>query len=402
MNERETAYNCLCRILIDKQYSNIVLRNNKDNTPFVTQLVYGTLRNYRLARRCWQKYASKLPPQRIGILLDMAVYELCELKTPVYATINEIVNISKHLKGGAYSKMVNAVLRKVDVKDWQDQPLAVATSVPDWLLALWKAHYGKQTAEKIAWSMIEEPETAVRVNRKLTSEEELLKDPAFSSGVVKGCLCYQGNIVESSYFKNNQVIIQSQSSQLVVGSIDLKEGSKVLDMCAAPGSKSLQLAEKLNGSGEVTANDLYPHRVELIKQNALRYQYDNIKPICCDATKISEVLPEDSFDAVLLDAPCSGLGTIKHKPEIKQLITAGDLDDIVSLQKQLLSEAAKMVTDGGLLVYSTCTLNKKENEKQIEAFLQQHLNFTLVKEQTIFPFDFQSDGFYYCQLLRND
>ncbi len=370
MKERETAYNCLCRILIEKQYSNIVLRNNKDTTPFVTQLVYGTLRNYRLVRQGWQKYASKLPPQRICILLDMAVYELWKLETPGYATINEIVEIAKHLKGGTYTKMVNAILRKIDDKDLENQPLTIATSIPDWLFALWKAHYGQETAEEIAWSMIEEPKLTVRVNRKLTSEEQLLKDPAFSLGSVKGCLYYKGNIVESDYFKNNQVIIQSQSSQVVVGNIDLQPDSKVLDMCAAPGSKSLQLAEKLWGSGEVTANDLHPHRVELIRQNAKRYEYDNIKPLCADATKISEILPEDSFDVVLLDAPCSGLGTIKHKPEIKQLITANDLDDIVTLQKQLLSEAAKMVKSGGLLVYSTCTLNKKENEKQIVVFLK--------------------------------
>ena len=400
MSEREVAFNCLCKINIDKQFSNIVLKNCQDNSPLVTQLVYGTLRNYRLVRTIWSKFVKKLPPIKICQLLDMATYEILLLDKPEYATVNEIVNITKKIKAASYAGFVNAILRKISKKNIDNLPLAIRTSHPDWLVGLWKAHYGDDICEKICFDNLKDGKVALKVNSLLTNEEQLLKDDRFYRGVVEGCLYFQGNIIETDYFKNNQVIIQSESSQLAVKEIKVKENQKILDLCAAPGSKTVQLAMKLNNTGLVVSNDIYDFRVELIKQNVERYGLNNVVTSCYDGTKINEKYKENSFDVVLLDAPCSGLGTLKHKPEIKITTTPEDLDDLVDLQKKLLQVAGLMVKEKGVLLYSTCTLNKKENEKQIQWFLKENSNYTLESEKTIFPFDYDSDGFYIAKLIK--
>lgn len=400
MSEREVAFNCLCKITIDKQFSNIVLKNCQDNSPLVTQLVYGTLRNYRLVRTVWSKYTKKLPPTKICQLLDMATYEILILDKPKYATVNEIVNIAKKIKTANYVGFVNAVLRKISKNDINDFPLAIRTSHPDWLVDLWNAHYGDDICEKICFDNLKDGKVALKVNSLLTNEEQLLKDDRFYCGFVEGCLYFRGNIIETDYFKNNQVIIQSESSQLAVKEIKVKENQEILDLCAAPGSKTIQLAMELNNTGLVVSNDIYDFRVELIKQNVKRYELNNVVTSCYDGTKINEKYQENSFDVVLLDAPCSGLGTLKHKPEIKITTTPEDLDDLVNLQKKLLQAAGLMVKENGVLLYSTCTLNKKENEKQVQEFLKENINYTLESEKTIFPFDYDSDGFYIAKLIK--
>ena len=172
-------------------------------------------------------------------------------------------------------------------------------------------------------------------------------------------------------------------------------------MCASPGTKSIQIAMSVEDDCDLYAVDIYPQRVELIEQAAERYGIKSIKTMCDDSRNLPVSLPLYYFDRVLLDAPCSGLGTLKHKPEIKMNLEPGDVDDIVRLQSQLLDAADLMVKNGGYLVYSTCTLNKKENERQISMFLSQHPQFELVYEKTIFPQDSHSDGFYIAKMHKS-
>lgn len=401
MKEREVAYNCLVKVINEKQFSNIVLKNTKEVTPLVTQLVYGTLRNYRLVREAWSKYAGKMPSSKIAILLDMATYELLLLNKPEYATVNEIVEISKTIKGGNSTSFVNAILRKLKKEDVEIEDVALKTSHPDWLVNMWKAHYGKETAEMICNMDCLDARVSLRVNNLLTTRENLLKDEKFTAGKAQGCLYYDGNIIETEYFKKGLVIIQSESSQLAVDAIGLKDHWQVLDLCAAPGSKTVQIASLMHNTGKVVSNDVYPHRCQLILKNVEKYQLSNVEVVNYDGREIGKYYPEQSFDAVLLDAPCSGLGTLRHKPEIKITTTPNDLDSIVQLQKQLLNTVDKMIKKGGILVYSTCTLNKKENEKQVEGFLKNHPDFTLVSSNTIFPTDYDSDGFYVAKMVKN-
>ncbi len=401
MKEREIAYNVLVKVVDEGSFSNIALRNTEGNSPLVTQLVYGTLRNYRLVREAWSKSVKKLPNIKICILLDMATYEILLLNKPTYATVNEIVDIAKKVKGGAFVNFVNAVLRNIDKSSLNNESLAITTSHPDWLVNLWNSHYGKEISEKICLEDCLDGKVSLRVNNLLTTTEQLLNDPKFTKGTVDGCLYYDGNIIESNYFKEKKVIIQSESSQLAVNTLDVKDNMRVLDMCAAPGSKTIQLAMNMHNTGLVVSNDLYDFRVQLIKNNCDRYGLKNVQTICHDGVTLTELFKEESFDAILLDAPCSGLGTLKHKPEIKITTKPEDLDDIVNIQKALLETADRLVKKGGSILYSTCTLNKKENERQVANFIKQHPDYQVESEKTIFPFDFHSDGFYIAKLIKS-
>lgn len=400
MNEREIAWKCLIKIINEKQFSNIVLKNCSQNTPLVTQLVYGTLRNYRLCRYCWSKYVHKIPKSKICILLDMAVYELLFLDKPQYATINEIVNIASGINDGMYRNMVNALLHKINEKDKENLPLEIATSHPDWLVAMWNKQYGKEKCEEICKANLKDGKVALRVNTLLTDRDSLMSDPLFIAGKIKNSLYYKGNILKTDYFKENKVIIQSVSAQTAVELLNVCDNSKVLDLCAAPGGKSIQLAIDMHNTGEIVANDIYDFRCKLIEGNAKRYGLTNIKICCHDGREIDKYYSPFSFDYVLLDAPCSGLGTLRHKPEIKITTVGKDIDDLIKLQRELLIVAAKMVKKQGYLLYSTCTLNKKENEKQIEYFLSINDEYKLIESRIIFPDDYDSDGFFVAKLQR--
>ena len=397
MKEREIAFNCLCKVLIDKQFSNIVLKNNKQVTAFVTQLVYGTLRNYRLCRYAWLKYANSKPNNKVCILLDMACYELLLLNKPSYATVNEIVELAKNYHCDGF---VNAILRKISKEDLNVDDFALKTSHPDWLYNLWVAHYGKEITEKMMLEDLKQAEVTVRVNTMLTSQEELLKDFNFRKTKTDNCLVYQGNVIESDYFKNNLVIIQSSSSMAAVNMLAPKDNARVLDLCCAPGSKTIQIAMMMHNTGLVVGNELYDFRCNLVRENVKKYQMNNVQIVNFDGREIDIFLPTESFDYCLLDAPCSGLGTLKHKPEIKITTTDKDLDNIVQLQGELLAAGAKMIKTGGIFVYSTCTLNKKENERQIENFIKNNQQFKLLEQKTIFPFDDGNDGFYIAKMVK--
>ena len=401
MKERETVWQNLCSIIIDGKFSNLVLRNSAQTSPFITQLVYGTLRNYRLVRHAWQKHAQGKLPAKLAVLMDMACYEMLFMDTPDYATVSECVSIAGKVKKGTYRGVVNAILHKVGKEDLDSDDLALRTSHPDWLVKMWQAHYGSEIAEQICWQDIEEPRVALRANELLTSREELLAQPGFCAGTLSSALYYDGNIVQSEYYLNNLVIIQSESSQEVVNNLTIKPGMEILDVCAAPGSKSIQMAMKMKNTGRIVANDLYDFRAELIRKNAQRYGITNMEVCCHDGTEIMNYYPKGSFDIVLLDGACSGLGTLSHKPEIKINITDKDIDDLVVLQKRLLEAAALMVKAGGVLMYSTCTLNKKENERQVENFLKDHPQFHLEAQRTVFPMEYHSDGFYWARMRRD-
>ena len=196
-------------------------------------------------------------------------------------------------------------------------------------------------------------------------------------------------------------MIQSQSSQIAVDTLNVRKNSYVLDLCSAPGSKTVQMAMMMENTGKIVSNELYDFRSELVRQNLNKYQIRNVELTTVDGVYIDNYYQRNSFDYVLLDAPCSGLGTLRHKPEIKITIKPQDIDEIVMLQKKLLISAANMLKPNGYLVYSTCTLNKKENERQIQSFLAERPDYSLVSQRTIFPFEFDSDGFFVAKLWRN-
>ena len=413
MQLREVAHKILCETLLENSFASLNMRYgdyglNDADQGLLTQIVYGTLRNYDYVRYQWQLYVEDNVAKKVAVLLDMSTYQLLFLdRIPAYAVVNEAVAIAKKLNGGQYAGLVNAVLRKIADRGPQKvtaenefAKLAIETAHPEWLLKMWSVHYGQEVMEQIAWEDLKEARVCVRANTFVCSEDVLLQDSRFSKGKVEGSLYYDGNIFNTGYYRENAVIVQSESSQRVVEVLDPKPKQRILDMCASPGTKSIQMAMKVNNDATIYSVDVYPQRVELIEEACKKYGVTCIKTMCMDARQLLQEIPAYYFDQVLLDAPCSGLGTLKHKPEIKLNLKPSDVDEIVKLQSQLLDSAALMVKKGGWLTYSTCTLNRKENEKQIEMFLSQHPEFEVVYERTIFPFEDGSDGFYISKLHR--
>lgn len=412
MNERKVAYECLKSIRIDHTYSNLCLRTKLaqaevQQRPYITQIVYGTLENYRYVRWCWEGFVNQLPKEDVCILLDMAVYELLWMKTKPYALINETVQMAKRL-AASYAGMVNAVLRRVSeqgrrlLPENEKEALAIRTSHPLWLIQMWTAQYGEAICKKICEGNLKPRKSVGRVNTLKITRDELCKiDSQFQpSETHEDAVIYEkGNIAHTTWFQEGYVSIQDEASQMIAPLLDPKPSQCVLDVCSAPGTKACHIAQLMHDTGEILCGDIHPHRVTLIEEGARRLGIRSIHARCMDATVLDGLEPA-SFDRVLCDVPCSGYGTLARKSDIKVHMQSSDMDTLIPLQREILECASTMVKDGGILVYSTCTLNKKENEKQVTYFLQKHPDYVLEEAHTIFPFTFDCDGFYMAKLRK--
>ncbi len=415
MTAREKAFYILKDICLDKRYSNLALKEELDafsdvDKGLITNIVYGTLQHYRYIRYMWEDYPEATPREEIGILIDMSVYQLLFLdKVPDYAVLNEAVEIAKNQYEGKYEKFVNAILRNVIrngkriVSGSVIERKAIHTSMPTWVVKMWAKQYGQDLCFQICDSLNRIPHQCARVNTlKISKEEVMALNPGFiPAKVAKDALYYEnGNIAHTDEYKKGYVTIQDESAQLVCEMLDPQSGETILDMCAAPGSKTCHIGSMMKNQGRLYALDLHEHRVELIKHNARRLGIIMVEALCKDATDLEETFHENVFDRILLDGPCTGYGVISRKSDIKYHMQSEDMDSCIVMQKNLLDSAVNYLKVDGILVYSTCTLNKKENEKQIEAFLERHENFELLEERTIFPFEFESDGFYMAKLKK--
>lgn len=415
MKARECAYQILKSICMEKRYSNIALKEDlvgfsDIDKAFITNIVYGTLQRCRYLRYQWQNYPKIMPREEIAVLIDMSVYQLFFMdKVPEYAIVNESVEIAKKLYNGKFEKFVNAILHQV-IRNGEKivvgsdiERKAILSSLPIWLVTMWCKQYGQEIAFQICDSMNRIPMQVARVNTlKITKEEVKRLNPDFSDGnLCENSLIYRkGNIAATDEFKKGYVTIQDESAQFVSEWLDPKENETILDMCAAPGSKTCHIGSLMKNRGKLYALDIHEHRVDLIKYNARRLGIIMIEALAKDATKLEDTFKKESFDRILLDGPCSGYGVLNRKSDIKYHMQSEDMDSCIKAQKDLLESAAIYLKPGGVLVYSTCTLNKKENEKQIELFLKRHSEFELEKERTIFPFEYESDGFYIAKLKK--
>ncbi len=409
MKNIKKAYEILDKTINEAAYANLLMKNldSDYNTGLITQLVYGTLRNYRLVRANWRRFTKNDLEGDISVLLDLGIYMLDFIdNTPDYAIVNNIVEISKDINHQKYTRLTNALLNKhlktdplVFDDSWED--LSVKYSNPLWLTKLWNAHYGEEKTLKILADNLKQNKLTLRVNRHLISKDELLKDAKFTSGHLSADeIYYDGNIFTTDYFKDGLVSVQDAASQEVAHRVNALAGEKVLDACSAPGSKALHIASLRNDEGIIDAVELHQSRANLIKDGQMRLRLKNINVYTADARFIHNVLEEASYDKVLLDVPCTGFGVLKGKPEIKIRVNPSDIDEIVQLQKDIIKSATKMVKSKGSLIYSTCTLNKKENENQIKQMLNDYPEFSLEYEETIFGFETGSDSFYIAVLKK--
>ena len=420
MNIREISINVLDEVINNKAFSNIVLDKALSNDKisqvdknFITKLVHGVLQNYYLLDYKIKKLNDKKIKKKIYLILLISIYQLDYMsKIPQYAVINEASNLAKQYVDNYASKFVNALLRsyitnkiEVNENDFTNthEYLSIYYSMPLFIVKMLSKQYGDEITKKILDASLENASVAIRVNTSKTTKEEILKNENFKNGsLAQNSVIYVGKTrqVLNEYLKNGLISIQDEAGQLVAPLLDLNENDYVLDMCAAPGSKTCHIGELLKNKGKIVAIDLYEHRLDLLEKAINRLEIKNVELKAYDSTKLHEVYKEQTFNKILLDAPCSGLGVIRRKMDIKFNVTPESIDELVKLQSELLDEAYLLLKENGILVYSTCTINKKENEKQIEKFVNKYKNMKVVEERTILPYEKESDGFYYCKMIK--
>lgn len=413
MNARQVAFDILNEVVLNQGYSQLILKQRLQNMEesdkkLITTLVYGTIQNYFYMEYLWKRHVSKrLDDKRLGVLLSLACYELVYLNSPDYAVLNEANEMAKKLQK-RYGGFVNAVLRNVIRSGFEIEetdPIkkaALETSHPEWLYRMWCKHYGEEVAYKIALADNQKPKATCRFNALKTTKAALIEKYGFKECELSedGLYLDGGNLAALDCYQNGEISIQDEGSQMVAIIADPQDGDKILDACAAPGSKTMHMAERMNNSGQIIAHELHESRVELMRNASERLGVSNTEFKTFDSTKCHEAYPEESFDIVVVDAPCSGFGVLARKPDIRLQDKQGSMDEILNIQSSILDSVSKLVRVGGKLVYSTCSLNKKENEKQVENFIKKYPFYKVDYERTIFPFEYDSDGFYICRLIR--
>ena len=420
MSDRYLAFKILCKIEHDKAYSNIaldnVLSNNDANSaPFVSSLVYGVIErkitlDYILSQFLSQPL-KKLNPQVLTIL-RMGTYQLKFMdKVPVSAAVNESVKLVKKAKCAYASGLVNSVLRKISmtditmpVTDNRNYDLSIAYSCPETLVAHYAKDYGYDKAEEILKASIGTVPLFLRVNNLKITSKELIKCLAEEGIVAKKHIddntveIIEGNaLFKTQAYKKGYFHAQDLASQICINNLSPMKNDIVFDMCAAPGGKSFTMAEMMENQGSVYSFDLYEHKIKLIKDGANRLGINIINAQIGDASVYNESLPK--ADKILCDVPCAGLGVIRRKPEIKYK-DFGFVDKLCELQYNILNNASLYLKEKGVIMYSTCSLSKKENEAVCERFLKEHKDFKNGGMITLFPDENGSDGFFFAKLIR--
>ncbi|MFA1781412.1 16S rRNA (cytosine(967)-C(5))-methyltransferase RsmB [Bacillus velezensis] len=400
INVRELALEALEKLEQNQAYSNLLLTSViKTNTlsdqdrGLLTELVYGTLQNKIALDYMLKPFIRKPNKVKRWViqLLRLSAYQMEYLeKIPDRAAIHEAVEIAKKRGHKGIASFVNGILRSLQREgapsfaEIEDPVLRLSTetSHPEWLVKEWVEAYGFEAAEQICRIHLIPPKQTLRVNHIKSDRETVLNEMEnagleaeagdLSPDAIK---LLKGSIANTSFFQNGRVSIQDESSMLVARALDPKPGETVLDACAAPGGKSAHIAELMENEGSLTSLDLHRHKVKLIKEGAERLGLTIIDAQTMDARKAGEAFGAERFDRVLVDAPCSGFGVIRRKPDMKYTKTPEDSRRLSEIQLGILREIAPLVKKGGTLVYSTCTMDRTENEEVMHAFIQEHPEF---------------------------
>lgn len=412
-NLREIILDLLLDINEKKIYSHVALGNalkkyqyfEKKDRAFITRITEGSIEYMLLLDYIIEKFSTikikKMKPI-IKNILRMSVYQLKYMDAiPSSAICNEAVKLTekrgfKNLKG-----FVNGILRNIDrnineieYPSEKKEPikyLSIMYSFPEWIIKMWLKTYDYETIKQMLKSFLEEKPTTIRTSVSKNNSKELLKKLEVEHiNVEKGeFLDYAFNITNYNYldkiraFKEGSFYVQDEASMLVCEAADIKEDMYVIDVCAAPGGKSIHIADKLMNTGKVLARDLSKTKIDLIQDNIKRSGFNNIKAECFDALVLDKSNIEKA-DVVIADLPCSCLGIIGRKPDIKYRVKEEDLNELSKLQKNILTVVSKYVKKGGILIYSTCTISKNENIKNINWFIK-NFHFELESLEDYLP-----------------
>ncbi|MDC3412896.1 16S rRNA (cytosine(967)-C(5))-methyltransferase RsmB [Aquibacillus sp. 3ASR75-11] len=441
---RETTLDILMRVGESGGYSHLLIDKTLKNKSFsqrdealLTEIVYGTIQRKLTLNFFLEAFVDKKKKVTPWVkwLLYMSIYQMHYLdKVPDHAVIHESVEIAKKKGHKGMASFVNGVLRAFqrhgapDISTITDEVkrLSIETSHPAWLIKRWVDMYGIDITRKMCLTNLEQKPMSVRVQvLKWTREDAIkrLEEEGFqvesSSLSPQGILINEGNILRSSLFQQGAVTIQDQSSMLVSEILHVSPGMTVLDACSAPGGKTTHIAEKMKNEGMVYAYDLHEKKAKLVTKKATELDLTIIEAKQGDARNLADFHQNETFDRILLDAPCSGLGVLRGKPDIKYNKVEEDIAALAAIQLNLLEKVAPLLKKDGKLLYSTCTVDKTENEQVVQAFLEKNTEFEVdldfqselpVQVQSVtglsklglqlFPQDFNTDGFFLTRLKK--
>lgn len=437
---RYVSFLALKEILQEHHFSNTVINYylNRESFSIVdrklfTNLVYGvTFNDLRLNYELTPFLKIKKTDFNVLLIIKIAIFQMFYLeKIPDYAAINEAIKITK-IETPKASKFVTAVLHQARRKGLlavsqivdPKKKLAITYSCPNWLINKLNQQLGLRKTKKMLESLIEKPRLSLRVNTTKISRQDLFEQLSqqfpdnFSLSQISpvGIIAKQGELMKTSEFKAGFYTIQDESSQLVAPNLKIKPNDIVLDACAAPGGKTTHIAQYLDAKagGMVHAFDLSSNKVSLIKENVQRLGLqDLVKVHQQNILNLNQSLPRIKFDKILVDAPCTGFGLLRRKPEVKYNHQRSDIIKTKRLQLNILKAVAPFLKVGGLMLYSTCTIFWEETREVVVEFLRQHSNFTLInlslnpKEMKkpmlqIYPDDYLTDGFFISLLQKEE
>ena len=432
MTVRALALELYQEVIDDKAYSNIVLNEalrfeelNNEDRGLLTELLYGTLQHkltleyyikpfIKTKLKAWQRH-----------LLHMSVYQFEYLdRVPDYAVINEAVEIAKDLGGLQASKQINGILRaylrgeRPDFDHIKDDAhrLSLKYSMPKWVIRHWFKHYSYDETEKILAALNKRPQMSLRTNKKLIDRQDLINRlneegyQAETSDLHEDAIKVKGQgITRSQAYKDGLFAIQDVSSMFVQKALNPSDGDTILDACAAPGGKGMHALESMEG-GFVSFGDLHEHKIALIDNEGKRLKHTNYEAFMADAAKDDY---GGTFDRIIVDAPCSGLGVVKRKPEIKYERSSETIESLVELQLEILDNVKKYLKPNGVLIYSTCTIHQLENENVAYTFKKKHADidfddFTLEAfdfkgpYKQILPYEHDTDGFFIARFKKTE
>ena len=438
INLRNMVLNMLLEI-DDKKQSHIVLKETldshkhleKNQRAFVTRLFRGTIERQIELDYIIDAF-SKTPTGKmkkvIKYILRMSVYQLKYMDSvPVSAVCNEAVKLTAKRKFVGLKGFVNGVLRNiakninsVEYPKNETEMLSVKYSVPQWIIDMWNEQYGNEQTVKMLLGLYSRTETTVRCNESKATVEDIIKSLKYAGVEVKTSEIYDKALFISNYnsltdldvFNSGMITVQDLSSMMVGLAANPKEGDYVIDVCAAPGGKTLHISELMNRTGIVEARDLTKYKVSLINDNIKRLGNKNIITKVMDATVMDEKSIEKA-DIVIADLPCSGLGVINKKSDIKYNVSKEQILELVKLQRKILTVVSKYVKKGGTLIFSTCTVNKYENDENVE-WIEKNLpfkplslgeNFPEITDRNknyvqIFTGDYGMDGFFISKFIK--
>lgn len=423
---RKAAFLTLVDVETKKSYSNLALNHQiavtkANHEAFVREIVYGVLEH----KLTLDYYIDMLASNGVDSLrtneltiLRMGLYQIGYMDSvPEYAAVNESVVLAKRYCRGK-DGLVNGILRayinkKIQLKlpdrsEDEVRYLSVKYSYAPWIVELWLRHYSSDFVEELLAAGNETPPTTIRLNWLRIMKPDLiakLEESGFE--VTEGDICSNAlhikgsGLIESELYRLGLFTPQDESSMLVAEKLDPQHGELVMDMCAAPGGKTMAIAERMNNTGRIIASDIYRRKLDLVDKEAKRLGITNVETRSWDASREDSSMFQKA-DRVLVDVPCSGLGVVRRKPEIKYKEYTDDMILLPKKQLAILSASSSYVKPGGTIVYSTCTINPEENEKVTDAFVRRNPSFKKTERMLLLPNVNGTDGFYICVMKKDD